>query len=274
LCAGVQALVAEVADAGPAPPYGRGMTLEGKAAVITGGGGGIGCATGVAMGRAGARVMLVDRDAARLEEAAKAVAETGAEVRVRTADVASSADVRGYVADAVEAFGTIDVLFNNAGIIGPVGALAEYDEDAFDRIMAINVRGVFLGIKYVLPYLGDGAAIVNTGSGASLRGFERAVAYSASKHAVLGITRSVAREVARRGIRVNAVLPGPIEGRMLTSIASGSRGPATLERFRTAVPLGRLGTAEDVAALVTFLLSDEAAFITGAGYEVDGGTLA
>ena len=153
LCAGVQALVAEVADAGPAPPYGRRMTLEGKAAVITGGGGGIGCATGVAMGRAGARVMLVDRDAARLEEAAKAVAETGAEVRVRTADVAASADVRGYVADAVEAFGTIDVLFNNAGIIGPVGALAEYDEDAFDRIMAINVRGVFLGLRHVLPIM-------------------------------------------------------------------------------------------------------------------------
>jgi len=129
------------------------MDLTGKAAVITGGGGGIGSATGVAMGRAGARVLLVDIDAQRLEAAAEAVGATGAEVHTHVADVTSSAAVRGYVAAALDAFGTVDVLFNNAAIIGPIAALAEYDEDAFDRILAINVRGVFLGLRHVLPVM-------------------------------------------------------------------------------------------------------------------------
>ena len=182
--------------------------------------------------------MLVDRDAARLEEAAKAVAETGAEVRVRTADVASSADVRGYVADAVDAFGTIDVLFNNAGIIGPVGALAEYDEDAFDRIMAINVRGVFLGLRHVLPIMivqGSGA-VINTGSLSSERGLPGTPAYNAAKHAVLGLTRSAASEVAPAGVRVNAVLPGMIDTPMLAEVTSGFDDAAAARARRRGSP--------------------------------------
>ena len=250
------------------------MTLEGKAAVITGGGGGIGCATGVAMGRAGARVMLVDRDAARLEEAAKAVAGTGAEVRVRTADVASSADVRGYVADAVDAFGTIDVLFNNAGIIGPVGALAEYDEDAFDRIMAINVRGVFLGLRHVLPIMiaQRAGAVINTGSLSSERGLPGTPAYNAATHAVLGLTRSAASEVAPAGVRVNAVLPGMIDTPMLAEVTSGFDDAGAARRAAEGVsPQGRLGEAEEIAAVVAFLAKPEAAYVTGATWLVDGG---
>jgi 3alpha(or 20beta)-hydroxysteroid dehydrogenase len=249
--------------------------FEGRTAVVTGAGGAIGRATALRLAGEGARILAVDLDAAAVEETVAGVRDAGGIADGMTADVADVDDAQRYArAGAQLGGGAVDAFFNNAGVEGPSARVEDLAVEDFDRVMAINVRGVFLGIKYLLPHLGDGAAIVNTGSGASLRGFERAVAYSASKHAVVGITRSVAREVARRGIRVNAVLPGPIEGRMLTAIASGSRGPATLERFRTAVPLGRLGTADDVAALVAFLLSDDAAFITGAGYEIDGGTLA
>jgi 3alpha(or 20beta)-hydroxysteroid dehydrogenase len=249
--------------------------FAGRTAVVTGGGGAIGRAAALRLATEGASVLVVDLDEAAVDATVAAVRDAGGIAEGLTADVSAVDDAQRYARAGAElGGGAVHAFFNNAGVEGPSARVEDLAVEDFDRVMAVNVRGVFLGIKYVLPHLGDGTAIVNTGSGASLRGFERAVAYSASKHAVLGVTRSVAREVARRGIRVNAVLPGPIEGRMLTSIASGSRGPATLERFRTAVPLGRLGTAQDVAALVTFLLSDDAAFITGAGYEIDGGTLA
>jgi NAD(P)-dependent dehydrogenase (short-subunit alcohol dehydrogenase family) len=252
------------------------MDLGGKAAVITGGGGGIGTATGVAMGRAGARVLLVDRDEQRLEAAAKAVAATGAEVRTHTADVTRSQDVRAYVAAAVDAFGTIDVLFNNAAIIGPIGALADYDEDDFDRIMAINVRGVFLGLRHVLPIMlaqGSGS-VVNTGSLSSQRGLPGTPAYNAAKHAVLGLTRSAASEVAASGVRVNAVLPGMIDTPMLAEVTSGFPAPAGAKRAAEAVsPQNRLGDPEEIAAVVTFLASDAASLVNGAAWAVDGGIL-
>jgi NAD(P)-dependent dehydrogenase (short-subunit alcohol dehydrogenase family) len=247
------------------------MTLEGRAAVITGGGGGIGRATGVAMGRAGARIMLVDRDAARLGEAAAAVAETGAEVRVRTADVAASADVQGYVADAVDAFGTIDVLFNNAGIIGPVGALADYDEDAFDRIMAINVRGVFLGLKHVIPAMrAAGGTIVNTASQAGIRGVAGLSAYSASKHAVVGLSRGAALEEAP-AIRVNCLAPGPTDTRMMADIEQTVRDQGgDPSGFVDRIPAGRYGRPEEIAAAAVWLLADAPDFLTGAVVPVDG----
>ncbi len=252
------------------------MDLSGRAAVITGGGGGIGRATGVAMGHAGARVLLVDRDEARLDDARQAVERTGAEVRTHVADVTSSAAVQGYVAAAVDAFGTIDVLFNNAAIIGPIGPLAEYDEDAFDRIMAINVRGVFLGLRHVLPVMlaqGSGA-VVNTGSLSSERGLPGTPAYNAAKHAVLGLTRSAAAEVAPAGVRVNAVLPGMIDTPMLAEVTSGFPDADAARRAAEGVsPQGRLGRPEEVAAVVTFLVSDLASHVNGVAWPVDGGIL-
>jgi NAD(P)-dependent dehydrogenase (short-subunit alcohol dehydrogenase family) len=253
------------------------MDLSGKAAVITGGGGGIGRATGVAMGRAGASVLLVDLDEARLAGAAEAVAATGATVRTHVADVTSSAEVRGYVDAAVGAFGTIDVLFNNAAIIGAVGAIAEYDEDAFDRLMAVNVRGVFLGLRHVLPLMlaqGSGS-IINTGSLSSVRGLPGTPAYNAAKHAVLGLTRSAAAEVASAGVRVNAVLPGMIDTPMLEEVVAGFPDPGAALRAAEGVsPQGRLGRPEEVAALVVFLASDAASLVNGAACPADGGILA
>ena len=252
------------------------MALAGRAAVITGGGGGIGSATGVAMADAGARVLLVDRDEARLAEAAARVASAGAEVRTHVADVTRSEAVRGYVAAALDAFGTIDVLFNNAAIIGAVAPLAEYDEEDFDHIMAINVRGVFLGLRHVLPVMlaqGSGA-VVNTGSLSSERGLPGTPAYNAAKHAVLGLTRSAAAEVAPAGVRVNAVLPGMIDTAMLDEVTSGFGDPAAARRAAEGVsPQGRLGRPEEVAAVVTFLASDAASHVNGGAWAVDGGIL-
>lgn len=252
------------------------MKLTGKAAVITGGGGGIGSATAVVMGRAGARVLLVDIHAQRLEVAAEAVAATGAQVRTHVADVTSSAEVRGYVAAALEAFGTVDVLFNNAAINGPIASLAEYDEDAFDRIMAINVRGVFLGLRHVLPIMlaQRSGSIINTGSLSSERGLPGTPAYNAAKHAVLGLTRSAASEAAQFGVRVNAVLPGMIDTPMLAEVASGFPDPEAARDAAAGVsPQGRLGRPEEVAEVVAFLASDAASLVNGAAWPVDGGIL-
>lgn len=252
------------------------MELAGKAAVITGGGGGIGTATGVAMGRAGARVLLVDVDRERLESAAEAVAATGAQVHTHVADVTSTAAVRGYVDAALDAFGTIDVLFNNAAIIGPIAALADYDEEAFDRIIAINLRGVFLGLRHVLPVMlaQRSGSIINTGSLSSERGLPGTPVYNAAKHAVLGLTRSAAAEVAHAGVRVNAVLPGMIDTPMLAEVAAGFPDPDAARGAAAGVsPQGRLGQPEEVAAVVTFLASDAASLVNGAAWAVDGGIL-
>ncbi|MGH2851622.1 MAG: SDR family NAD(P)-dependent oxidoreductase, partial [Solirubrobacteraceae bacterium] len=197
-------------------------------------------------------------------------------VSLHVADVTDSDAVRGYVAAALGAFGTIDVLFNNAAIIGPIGALAEYDEDAFDRIIAINVRGVFLGLRHVLPIMlaQRSGSIINTGSLTSERGLPGTPAYNAAKHAVLGLTRSAAAEVGHAGVRVNAVLPGMIDTPMLRSVTAGFPDPDGALRAAEGVsPQGRLGSAEEVAEVVTFLASNAASLVNGAAWAVDGGIL-
>lgn len=254
-------------------------SLEGKVAVVTGAGGGIGRAASVELGRAGASLVLVDIDEPGLEETARATAETGAEARTCVADVSRSDDVRGYVQAALDAFGRIDVFFNNAGIEGAVADLHEYPEEEFDRVIAVNLRGVFLGLRHVLPVMvaqGSGS-VINTASMAGLLGLPHTAAYNAAKHGVIGLTKTAAAEAGRLGVRINAICPGVIDTRMLRSLA-GSFNPddplGELERLGGLAPLGRLGTPEEIAAVVRFLASEESSYVNGASWVVDGGIVA
>jgi len=195
------------------------------------------------------------------------------------ADVTRSADVARYAAAVAERWGGVDCFFNNAGILGDVRALVDYPEETFDRVIAVNVKGVWLGIKTMAPLLRarGGGVIVNTASIAGLRGSRNLVAYTASKHAVVGLTRTAALELAPAGIRVNAVCPSPIDTAMVQALETGASpsNPAAFhERMAGTIPLRRYGQPEEVAALVAFLCSADAAYITGGIYTVDGGSMA
>lgn len=255
-----------------------GSDLSGKIAVITGGAGGIGRATGIELGRCGASLLLVDLDEAGLAEAGRAVGETGTEVRTHVADVSRAADVQSYVSAALDAFGRLDLFFNNAGVEGMTLPLCEYPEEEFDRVMAINLRGVFLGLRHVLPVMIEqgAGAIVNTASMAAILGLPTTGVYNASKAAVVSLTKTAAAEVGAHGVRVNAVCPGVIETRMTYSLAA-SFNPAAPEdawaSMADRVPLGRFGSAEEIARVVRVLLSDDASYVNGAAWIVDGGTV-
>lgn len=250
--------------------------LNAKVAVVTGAASGIGLAAARRLVAAGARAVLVDRDAAALAEAA---AELGNQVLAVTADVTEDGSAAHYIARAEQRFGPVQLAVLNAGITGPIKRIDAMPLHAFDAVMAVNVRSVWLGLAALLPAMrrGGGGSIVATSSTAGLRGAARLSAYSASKHAVIGLVKSAALEAARDGIRINAVCPGPVDTGMIAAIEAGFRpdDPAGARRGTAArVPLGRLGTVEDVAALMLFLLSDQAAFATGGAYTVDGGVMA
>ena len=255
------------------------MDFKGKVALITGGGNGIGRAAAIGFASRGARVVVVDRDAAAGEATAGILRQQGGEALFVAADVTQSAEVRNYVKATLDAYGSIDCFHNNAGIEGTVAPTAEYDEDMFDRVMNVNVKGVFLGLRHVLPVMikqGRGA-VVNTASVAGLVASPGMPAYVASKHAVIGLTKTAAGEVARAGVRVNAICPGPIDTRMIHSLEAmlnPSDPDGVGSRYQQNIPLGRYGTAEEVANLVQFLCSDLASNITGAHYVVDGGRTA
>jgi NAD(P)-dependent dehydrogenase (short-subunit alcohol dehydrogenase family) len=192
------------------------------------------------------------------------------------ADVSDATQVEAYVRRAMEAFGRIDVFFNNAGIEGAVGPIVDYPVEMFDKVMAVNVRGVFLGLKYVIPAMakGGGGSIVITSSLGGLRGVPKLSAYIGSKHAVVGLMKSAALECAPLGIRVNTINPSPIATRMMESLEAGYAPGATAlvkKKMEAAVPLRRYGEPEEVAALALFLASDEASYITGNSYPIDGG---
>src|SRR5471032_539166 len=197
------------------------MDFTGKVALVTGGGNGIGRATCVAFAKHGAKVVAVDRDGAAAEATAGIVRQNGGEALALTADVTKSEEVRAYVKATIAKFGRIDCFFNNAGIEGKVAPTAEYDEAVFDAVLGVNVKGVFLGLRHVLPEMirQKSGAVVNTASVAGLVATPGMPAYVASKHAVIGLTKTAAGEVARQGIRVNAVCPGPVETRMIQALA-------------------------------------------------------
>ena len=252
------------------------MDFQGKVAVVTGGGNGIGRASSLGFAARGAKVVVVDRDVAGGEATAGIVRQKGGEAIFVEADVTRAESVRAYVDKAVQAFGRIDCFHNNAGIEGAVAPTADYDDAMFDAVMAVNVRGVFLGLKYVLKQMlaQKGGAIVNTASTAALLGSPGMPAYVASKHAVLGLTKTASGVVARHGIRVNAVCPGPIDTRMIHDLEAqlNPDDPGSVARkYQASIPIGRYGTPEEVANTVLFLCSDLAGNITGAHFVVDGG---
>ena len=247
--------------------------LDGKVAVITGAAGAIGGATAKLLAERGATIVAVDMPGTDWSKL-KASLPADAKLVTAEADVTDEASVKAYVEKAQAECGRIDIFFNNAGIEGPVQPIESYPLDAFMKVLGVNVAGVFLGLKYVLPvmYAQGAGSIINTSSVAGLTGAAGMAGYCTSKHAVVGVTRVAAIEAAPKGVRVNCVNPGPIESRMMQSINTGQSGDPKLahDQISSAVPAKRYGAPEEVAGLVAFLASDDSTYCNGGFYTVDG----
>ncbi|GGG43202.1 short chain dehydrogenase [Croceivirga lutea] len=250
-------------------------SLKGKVAIITGGANGIGLATAKLFLEEGANVALVDIDIKGLKKAEKYF--NTSKLLTFKADVSKCSEVKKYVSYVLDAFGKIDIFFNNAGIEGTSRPISEYPEEIFDRVMAINLKGVWLGCQEVIPKMNDGGSVIITSSVAGLKGFEGLAPYVASKHAVVGIMRSAALEFASRKIRVNTIHPGPVNNEMMRRIEkdiSPENPNQAKSGFESAVPFGRYAESKEIAQTVLFLASEQSKFITGCTHLIDGGMLA
>jgi NAD(P)-dependent dehydrogenase (short-subunit alcohol dehydrogenase family) len=253
-------------------------SLTGKIALITGAAGAIGMATARLLASRGASIAAADIVGTDFGPLRAAIPDAG-RLLVLEADVTDEAAFGAAVAATVETLGTIDIFFNNAGIEGPVAPIPDFPTDGFRKVMEVNVTGIFLGLKLVIPIMAKAGrgSIVNSSSVAGMTGSAGLCAYVASKHAVLGLTRAAAVEWGPMGIRVNCINPGPIESRMMDAIEEGASpgaAAAVHDGFAATIPMKRYGTPDEVAGVVAFLASDDAAYVNGAAYTVDGGMTA
>ena len=245
-------------------------TMSGKVAFVTGGGSGIGQETAIEFARQGADLMVVDIDGDAAAGTAAAAAELGVRSASARCDVTEGAQVRGALQQLDREYGRLDYAFNNAGIEQPVAPLVDIAEEHFDQLIDVNLKGVFLCMKYEIPLMltSGGGAIVNASSGAGLVGFEGQAAYTATKHGVIGLTKCAALDYANAGVRINAICPGIVDTPMMDRFTST---PESRARVIAQEPIGRMGRPQEIAQSVTWLCSDAAAFVVGHAMVVDGG---
>ena len=252
--------------------------IEGKTALVTGGGSGIGRSTAIAFGAAGAKVVVADVDEAGGKETVAQIEAAQGTAMFVTADVSKASDVENMVNATVAAYGGLDCAFNNAGIQGALDQTADCTEENWDRITGINLKGVWLCMKYEIAHMlkSGGGAIVNNSSNFGLVGSNGMPAYSAAKHGVIGLTKTAALEYAQSSIRVNAVCPGPVQTPLVDKILSAQPDLADgiIASIKEREPIGRFGQPEEVATAVVWLCSPEASFVVGAILPVDGGFVA